>query len=201
MSKEAFLSELGSRLAGLGQDDIDERISFYSEMIDDRIEDGLTEEEAVDGIGTVDSIVRQIMSEIPLTKLVKERVKPKQKLESWKIVLIVLTFPIWFSLAVAAASVVFSVYVAIWSIVISLFATDLALALSVPVCIFTVFVYLKAANPAGAFFSAGAAVLCAGLAILLFFGCVWISRAVIKLTKGMILSTKYAFVGKEDANR
>ena len=50
MNKEEFLSELRTKLSGLPQEDIEERISFYSEMIDDRMEDGISEEEAVEGM-------------------------------------------------------------------------------------------------------------------------------------------------------
>ena len=67
MNKDQFLEELRKKLSGLPQEDIDERLAFYSEMIDDRMEEGITEEDAVAGLGTVDSVVEQIMSEIPLT--------------------------------------------------------------------------------------------------------------------------------------
>ena len=47
MTKKEFLSSLRSKLQGLPPSDIDERISFYSEMIDDRMDEGKSEEEAV----------------------------------------------------------------------------------------------------------------------------------------------------------
>ena len=47
MNKQEFLSQLRKGLAGLPQNDIEERLAFYGEMIDDRIEEGLSEEEAV----------------------------------------------------------------------------------------------------------------------------------------------------------
>ncbi|MBP3250195.1 MAG: hypothetical protein J6M48_07585 [Ruminococcus sp.] len=72
MNREKFISELREKLYGLSQSDIDERVEFYSEMINDRMEDGLSEEEAVAEIGSVDGIVEQIMGEIPITALVKE---------------------------------------------------------------------------------------------------------------------------------
>ena len=80
MRKEEFLKRLRKRLSGLPDKDTDERISFYSEIIDDRIEDGLTEEEAVAAIGTVDSVVEQIINETPIKTLVNQRIKPKRKL-------------------------------------------------------------------------------------------------------------------------
>lgn len=38
MNKEEFLNGLGNALAGLPQDEVNERIAFYGEMIDDHIE-------------------------------------------------------------------------------------------------------------------------------------------------------------------
>ena len=95
MNKQEFLSELRSVLSGLPQDDIEERIAFYGEMIDDRMEEGLTEEEAVAEAGNINEIKTQIVADIPLQKLVKEKVKPKRALRGWEIVLIVLGFPVW----------------------------------------------------------------------------------------------------------
>ena len=54
---------------------IEERLEFYSEMIDDRIEEGKSEFEAVREIGDVDEVVSQIASETPLYRLVKEKAK------------------------------------------------------------------------------------------------------------------------------
>lgn len=42
MSKEEFLTRLRSALAGLPQNEVNERIAFYGEMIDDRMEEGAT---------------------------------------------------------------------------------------------------------------------------------------------------------------
>ena len=67
MTKTEFLDELRSRLSGLPQSDLDERLLYFREMIDDRMEDGLTEEEAVSDIGSVDEIVDHIMEETPLS--------------------------------------------------------------------------------------------------------------------------------------
>ena len=46
MDKHTFLTDLRGALSGLPQDDIEERVGFYGEMIDDRMEEGMSEEEA-----------------------------------------------------------------------------------------------------------------------------------------------------------
>ena len=47
MNKQKFLTELEKGLAKLPKDDLQEQLFFYSEMIDDRMEDGIPEEDAV----------------------------------------------------------------------------------------------------------------------------------------------------------
>ena len=63
MSKQAFLARLRKELSGLPKDDIEERLAFYEEMIDDR-----TEEEAVSAAGAIDEIVAQTIADISLPK-------------------------------------------------------------------------------------------------------------------------------------
>ena len=198
MNKEMFLEELKRKLIGLPQADIDERLAFYSEMIDDRIEDGLTEEEAVAKVGSVDEIVAQIMSEIPLTKLVKEKVKPKRSLRVWEIVLIVLGFPVWFPLLIAFLAIVFAVYVVIWSLAIAVYAVTLGITVSAVACIPGTIICIIAHRLIAAVFCLGAGVLLAGIAILLFFACIGITKGMLKLTKGMLMGIKRSFVGKEE---
>lgn len=74
MLKQVFLEKLGKALSGLPQEDIEERLAFYSEMVDDRMEEGYLEEEAVDAIGPVEEIAAHIVADVPLTKIVKEKV-------------------------------------------------------------------------------------------------------------------------------
>ena len=74
MSKKEFLERLQEKLGGLPQSEIEERLMFYSELIDDQIEDGLSEEDALNQIGSVDDIATQIISETSLQKIVKEKI-------------------------------------------------------------------------------------------------------------------------------
>ena len=73
MNKEEFLNGLKNGLSGLPENDVSERLEFYSEMIDDRIEEGMTEEEAVGSVGKVEDAVAQAVSETPLTRIIKEK--------------------------------------------------------------------------------------------------------------------------------
>lgn len=197
MSREEFLTELQKRLSGLPQEDINERLDFYREMIEDRIEEGIAEENAVAEIGTVDSVVEQIMSETPLTKLVQEKMKPKRKLMAWEIVLLILGSPVWAPLAAAAAIVVLAVYIVIWAAVVCVYTTDLSMAAGVVSGVVSIVLFLQSRHLAGAFFAAGEGLACAGGAILLFFASVWITKSILKLSGKILLWIKSLFIGKE----
>lgn len=196
MNKQEFLAELQSALNGLPNEDIEERLIFYGEMIDDRIEEGKTEEEAVAEIGPVGDIVSQIVSDIPLTKIVKERIKPKRTMRAWEIVLIVVGFPIWFSLGIAAVAVVFSLYVVLWSLIIALWAIEISFwAGAAGGIVVATLLFTQGALQHGLIFI-GSSLFLAGLSIFLFYGCLAASKGMVTLTKKIALGIKSMFIKK-----
>lgn len=198
MNKQAFLAELRKGLTGLPQDDIEERLSFYSEMIDDRIEEGFTEEEAVSEIGSVNEVVSQIIAETPLPKLVREKVKAKHSLSTWEIVLLVLGSPIWLSILVAAVIIVISVYIVIWSVVITLWSIEASFAACSFGGVVSAVLFVIQGNGLTGVAMVGAGICCAGLSIFLFFGCKAVTKSILLLTKKILLGIKSLFVGKEN---
>lgn len=196
MNKQEFLGKLRLGLVGLPQDEIEERLAFYCEMIDDRIEEGLSEEQAVNAIGDVEGIISQIIGDIPFAKLVKEKMRAKRTLKAWEIVLLALGSPVWFSLIIAAIAVAFSLYVALWSVVVSLWAVFVAIA----ACSFAFVVmgtgYAFVMDVMIGLAVLGAGIICAGLSIFLFFGCREVTKGLLIFTKKIALSIKKCFVGK-----
>ena len=199
MNKQEFLAELQKGLSGLPQGDIQERLIFYGEMIDDRVEEGLSEEDAVAEIGSVQEVVTQILADIPLTKLVKEKVKSERTLKAWEIVLLVLGSPVWFPLLLAAAIIFFSVYIVLWSVIFSLYAVDFAFAVTGISGIAIMPVYIMDGNIPGAIMFLGAALVFTGLAILLFLGFNQITKGILNLSRKILLGIKSLFVRKEEA--
>lgn len=197
MNKQAFLAQLRKGLSGIPQGDIEERVTFYGEIIDDRIEEGLSEEDAVGAIGPVDAIISQILAEAaPATA---KTAKQKKKLKAWEIVLLVLGCPLWLSLLIAAFAVIFSLYASLWSVIVSLWAAFAA----VIGCAFSGMV-------AGIGFTLGgdaltglaiiaAGLVCTGLAIFLFFGCKAATKGALLLVKKIVLWLKNCLVRKEGA--
>ena len=197
MLKQEFLNALREGLNGLPEADIEERLTFYGEMIDDRIEEGRTEEEAVNEIGPVDEVVQQIVAETPLTRLVKEKIKPKRRMRAWEIVLLILGFPLWFPLLVAAGAVVLALYVTLWSLVIALWAIEVAFIVSAVALLCGAVVFFVSGHGLAGMFALGAALILAALSIFLFFGCVAASKGTVLLAKKIVIGIKNLFVGKE----
>ncbi|MBQ9984324.1 MAG: DUF1700 domain-containing protein [Lachnospiraceae bacterium] len=196
MNKSEFLAALREKLNGVPEEDINKSLDFYEEMIDDRVEDGMSEEEAVEALGSMEEIIAQILSEVSLPKLVKEKVKPKQSLKAWEIVLIVLGAPIWVPLVFSICSVVLSAYLTVWIMIISLYATDLAIALSGLALTTMAFVSLVQGNFAifGMMFGCGLVLM--GISILLFFGFNQVMKGILWLSKKILIGIKGLFIKK-----
>jgi len=196
MNKQEFLTRLRVGLSVLPQEDAEERLSFYAEMIEDRKEEGLSEQEAVSAIGSADEVVAQIIADTPLTQLVKQKLKSPKRRSSWSIVLIVLGSPIWFSLLIAAFAVALSLYVSLWAVVICLWAVFASLVGCFIGGLAAGVGYLAYGHILSGLSLMAAGLVCAGLSILCFFGCRAMTRLVANLGKQMVLWLKRCFIGK-----
>ncbi len=63
MDKKCFLDELRKKLSFLTKDELERTIAYYNEMISDRIDAGMSEEEAVAAVGSIDEIVDSVKAE------------------------------------------------------------------------------------------------------------------------------------------
>lgn len=198
MTKNEFFTQLRKKLCGLPSQDVEDRISFYNEMIEDRIEEGKSEEEAVFEIGSVDEISAQIINSTPLTKIAKEKIKPKRGLRAWEILLLIVGAPLWLSLLVAVIAVVFSFYAVLWSLVISVGAIFVSLIVCVGYFIFAGITYFILGKGLMGFAFIGLGLVCAGGGILAYYSCKLVAKAVVWITKKVVFAIKKAFIGKEN---
>ena len=127
MNKQEFLAELRNRLEGAPKDEIEEQIEFYGEMIDDRIEEGMTEEQAILELGPMDDIVSCVLSEIPFAEIAKDRLRPKRSMKAWEIVLLIVGAPVWRPLLIALFAIELSLYVSLWAVIISFWSVFVSL--------------------------------------------------------------------------
>lgn len=201
LNKQEFISILRESLSGLPDGDVEERTAFYGEMIDDRLEDGLSEEDAVSEIGDPKEIGEQIISEFPFFKLVKAKLMPKRKLSSGTVIALLLGAPLWIPLVIAALSVVLSLYASAWAVVASLWAIDVALGLAfVPGSIAALVIFCIQGHTLTGIMMLGYGLVSGGLSIFVFFGCRAATRGLWALTKKTLLGIKYLCIGGRRRN-
>ena len=203
MKKEEFIAQLRKELSGLPKKELEERLTFYSEMIDDRMEDGLTEQDAVSDIGSVEEISTQIISDIPFTKIAKEKITKQRRFKNWEILLLALGAPIWVSLAIAAVAVLFSLFVAVFSVIFSvavaLIATFVAVLVSGVGGVLVGIFYLFSGNALSGAALIGASIFCEGFSILFFYVGKALVKAMPALIKKTLVGVKRLFIKKEKA--
>ena len=194
MTKVEFLKELERKLSGLPQEDIDNRLEFYGEMIDDRVDEGKSEEEAINDIGSVDSLVEDIAKETPLVKIVKEKITPKRKMTGLEIAMLILGFPLWFPLLITGLSLCLVAYILVWVVVIVCYSVELGLigggVWGLIVC------FIGLCNGVSNTILFGSSLLAIGGALLFIFACIGATRGTLEVSKKIITKIKMSFMGR-----
>ena len=130
MNRTEFDRALRRGIRGLPKADIQRFSEYYAEMLDDRIESGMTEEAAVAQLGDPAAIAAQILSDTSLPEVKRWQDRLMRRPHAWEVVLIVLGSPVWLSLALALFSVALALFVVMWSLIVVIWAMELAFALS-----------------------------------------------------------------------
>jgi len=122
VNKIDFLLQLKDALnkAHVPQSEVHDAAQFYAECVDERIEEGATEAEAVEGLGSIDSIVEGIVADLPQAFRGIGRLDSGNK--ALKVILLLLTFPVWGSVLVFLALVAASLVVVLWSLLAAMAA-------------------------------------------------------------------------------
>ena len=129
MNKNEYLDSIKSKLQGLPEKDIQSAIEYYEEAIEDRVEDGLTEEQAINAVGTPDEIAEKILLDSSIPKLITAKAKPKRTLKGWEIALIIIGSPLWLTVALCLLVVFLWVIIFIFCMILTVIAVVLALIL------------------------------------------------------------------------
>lgn len=114
MTRQEFLGRLGELLACLPADQVREAQEFYAEAIADRMEDGMSEAEAVAAMGTPGAAAEAVLDELPAVP--RAIVKTRRRSSALLWALAIVGSPLWVVLALAFAAVTFMVYVCIWAL-------------------------------------------------------------------------------------
>lgn len=226
MTKLKFLLTLHEKLSGLPLEEVEERLAFYSEMIEDRMEEGLPEEEAVAAAGDIDAIAAQIAAELsgaesakaaeghtdkPLSNaaneekvstaegLHTEKAAPQKRKSAWSGILLALGSPLWLPLLLAAFAVVLALFVVLWAVILSLWAVFAAVEVCALAGVVAGIVWVLGGNRFAGGALLGAGLVCAGVAILIFYGCRAVTVGALRLTQKTAHGMKNLFRKKEGA--
>ena len=126
MNKTQFCALLENKLKPyLSPKEMYKTLNFFEEMIDDRIDEGLSEEEAVSQLGDINIIVDQILDEHNIgkkqTKLIW-RFIPQKISSELGFIIAVLLFPVWITIFALGASLFIVILSIIFSIVLTIIA-------------------------------------------------------------------------------
>ena len=199
MTKLEFLAQLKDRLSSLSQGDVNRSLDFYSEMIDDRIEDGMSEGEAVANVGDLDRIAEQILSQSDLPQKPVEP-QPQPEPTTLRYVLrnpLVVGILSPFLLVLWAIALV--VILSLWTVIVSLYAGNVILGVTGGTLLISGTALFFSVGFGNGLLVFGAGVVLIGLTILWGVGCKYATLGVIKLTKLIFRGLVAMILRKEGA--
>lgn len=116
MTKLEYLQRLRAALAPLPAEEREKQLAYYEELFDDMLEDGIGEEEAASHLGAPEDVAAELLAEMPMAALVKNRVQAKGRPSALTVVLLVLGAPLWLPLLIAAFAVLLSLLITLWAV-------------------------------------------------------------------------------------
>ena len=125
MTRDEFLGRLGELLSCLPAEQVEETKAFYAEAIADRMEDGMSEEEAVTAMGTPGEVAEATLDDLPAVPRAIARTRRRSTALLW--VLTILGSPVWVPLLAAFAAVAVTVYICIWVLALCVWIVAAAL--------------------------------------------------------------------------
>lgn len=163
MTRQRFLKTIRKKLKGLPAEEVENSLAFYDEAISDRMDNGMTEEEAIAALGSADEIAARIIDETPEADAGENR----SRQGGFAILPMILTSPIWFAALIVMAAVI----PVAAACMIALAAVLAAVAVALPVCavvLLAACVVLFCTNRWAGILALGGAMVLAGASILVW---------------------------------
>ena len=171
MNKQQFISMLEQRLHSLPHAEKEQILIYYNETIEDRMEDGMSEEESIGSLDTMDEIVNQIYADRDLQQ---DIIQQKKSYKSLKILALILLSPFWLTIV----CLVLILYLVLWIIMAALVCVMICFGFTVLVGLWGIFPVWQA-NTASGMILLGC--------ILFFLGCTPLCYKVVKTYVGWLI--------------
>lgn len=117
---EQYLERLGRALGALSEDDRTASIDYYREMIQDRLESGMSEREAVQDLEPPESAAAAITNELPA--LPRAIANGRRLGEPLFWILLIVGSPVWLTIMALLLLVILGAYLLIWASILIIWA-------------------------------------------------------------------------------
>lgn len=170
MNKAEFLNDLKCKLNFLSEEEREKMLNYYSEIIDDRIESRVSEEEVLSQMESTETIAKKLMPEHIPQRTTLEKVFDFIDTLLTKhgylfvLAIIIFSFPIWSPIAVGILTFVGIMFSILFALV-ALGAIGSVVALGIAASFIT-------QSLLGTLSSLGVSMICAGFTILITIGTV-----------------------------
>ena len=183
MNKHVFLKKLGEQLADLPREDVERLVEFYAELIDDKVENGETEGQAVANLGPIEEIIEGLHSESQENFIWQQRVDNGRKADGYgaRLAVTICAFPIWLPL-----------YLSAWTVIASLYISAVACGLAGAVFLIPSMIIMLQSAAVG-FFQIGTCLAAAGFGIFLFVGTNYLTKYFLKCNRFFYNGIRYSF--------
>lgn len=199
MKKEEFLEELADGLRGLPDAEVKKACSFYYEAILDRMEDGMSEEEAVASLGPLWEIIEETKSNTDIPTIITQKIKESREKASNKglwILLVVLGSPLWFTLLLAMIGILLAVTLAFAALGIAGFAVIFASFAAAVGLVLEIFKSIATGGFNEAIFLTGLALMSLGLGFALIAPMIKFSQIILRVYHKVLNKIKGTIAGR-----
>ncbi len=118
MDKRTFLERLQAALAGLPDAERERQLAYYEEMIDDRVEEGMSESEAIAALGPADQLAQRVLRQTPPQQRA-DRVRRSGIPTAVWVLLAVLLLPLWLPLLGLAGALVLGSFALLFGLIVA----------------------------------------------------------------------------------
>lgn len=183
MNKQQFLAALAEALKKMPREERYKTLAYYDELVDDRVEDGMSEYEAIEKLGSVEVIARDLLG------AEENEAEPKEKMGGGRralvVTLLVLGFPLWGSLMLVALTLLLVAYILLYLPVLILGTLSLGFfAGSLFGLAGTPFLIADAGLMVGVF-QLGACIAVLGLSVLCAVAFYYATKGILKASKAI----------------
>lgn len=180
MKKLEFINELEAQLHSMPTEEVRPLLDYYMEIVADRMEDGMTEEEAIDSLGPIPELAEKILAEQPQSEPIptpapipEPAPQKKRRWSASSIVLAIVLSPLWLALL----CVLLCVEIFVWATLASLVVSSGAMILGgIAGSILSLIPTFDPVSAAARIFVSGCCLVCAGVGCLLLPLSVWLIR-------------------------